>query len=134
MKLSWLDTSEVHTNNTSIYMIWQYDAMLKVKERESLEKVDQSQTHGYVSRFEHTTLRPRLHTEGSFKPKNSFEKLALKILEKIRILALKNLLRNNSQMGYLKAQIKSARWQAERSKMTFRSTGRSPANGQKNDR
>ena len=37
--------------------------MHKVIERE-LEKVDQSQTHGYVSRFEHTALRPRLHTEG----------------------------------------------------------------------
>ena len=37
--------------------------MLKVIERE-LEKVDQSQTHGYVLRFEHTALRPRLHTEG----------------------------------------------------------------------
>ena len=33
------------------------------RERE-LEKVDQSQTHGYVSRFEHTALRPLLHTEG----------------------------------------------------------------------
>ena len=44
-------------------MIWQYESMHKVKERE-LEKVDQSQTHEYVSRFEHTALRPRLHTEG----------------------------------------------------------------------
>ena len=26
--------------------------------------MDQSLTHGYVSRFEHTALRPRLHTEG----------------------------------------------------------------------
>jgi len=34
MKLSWLSTSEAHTNNTNIYMIWQYDAMLKVIERE----------------------------------------------------------------------------------------------------
>ena len=59
MKLSWLNTSEAHTNNTSIYMIWQYESMHKVKEGE-LEKVDQSQTHGYVSRFEHTALRPRL--------------------------------------------------------------------------
>ena len=33
MKLSWLSTSEVH-KHTSIYMIWQYDAMLKVIERE----------------------------------------------------------------------------------------------------
>ena len=62
MKLSWLNTSGAHTNNTSIYIIWQYDAMLKVIERE-LEKVDQSQTHGYVSRFKHTALRSRLHTK-----------------------------------------------------------------------
>jgi len=33
-------------------------------QKRELEKVDQSQTHGYVSRFEHTALRPRLHTEG----------------------------------------------------------------------
>jgi len=33
MKLSWLNTSEAHANNTSIYMIWQYDAMLKAIER-----------------------------------------------------------------------------------------------------
>ena len=33
MKLSWLSTSEAHTNNTSMYMIWQYDSMHKVKER-----------------------------------------------------------------------------------------------------
>ena len=26
--------------------------------------MDQLLTHGYVSRFEHTALRPRLHTEG----------------------------------------------------------------------
>ena len=39
------------------------DARHKVIERESLEKVDQSLTHGYVSRFEHTALRPRLNTE-----------------------------------------------------------------------
>ena len=26
--------------------------------------MDQTLTHGYVSRFEHTALRPRLHTEG----------------------------------------------------------------------
>ena len=63
MKLSWLNTSEAHTNNTSICMIWQYDAMLKVIEKE-LESMDQTQTHGYVSRFEHTALHPRLHTEG----------------------------------------------------------------------
>ena len=62
MKLSWLNTSEVHTNNNIIYMIWQYDAMLKVIERE-LEKVDQSQTYEYVSMFEYTALRLRLHTE-----------------------------------------------------------------------
>jgi len=35
------------------------------------------------------------------KHKNSFEKLALKTIEKIRILALKNLGENLSQMGYL---------------------------------
>ena len=33
------------------------------RERE-LEIVDQIQTQRYVSRFEHTALRPRLHTEG----------------------------------------------------------------------
>ena len=33
MKLSWLNTSEAHTNNTSIYMIWQYESMHKVIER-----------------------------------------------------------------------------------------------------
>ena len=33
MKLSWLNTSEAHTNNTSIYMIWQYESMHKVRER-----------------------------------------------------------------------------------------------------
>ena len=37
--------------------------MHNVRERE-LEKVDQMQTHRYVSRFEHTALRPRLHIEG----------------------------------------------------------------------
>ena len=26
--------------------------------------MDQMQTHEYVTRFEHTALRPRLHTEG----------------------------------------------------------------------
>ena len=62
MKLSWLNTSEAHTN-TGIYMIWQYDAMLKVIERER-ESMDQTQTTRFVSRFEHTALRPRLHTEG----------------------------------------------------------------------
>ena len=61
MKLSWLSTSEAH-KHTSIYMIWQYESMHKI--RESLEKVDQTQTQGYVSRFEHPVLRPRLHTEG----------------------------------------------------------------------
>ena len=34
-----------------------------LKERE-LESMDQTQTPRYVSRFEHTALRPRLHTEG----------------------------------------------------------------------
>ena len=63
MKLSWLNTSEAHTNNTSMLMIWQYELMHKVRERE-LESMDQTQTHGYVSRFEHTALRPHLHTEG----------------------------------------------------------------------
>ena len=38
------------------------DARYNIKEKE-LEKVDQMQTQGYVSRFEHSTLRPRLHTE-----------------------------------------------------------------------
>ena len=35
----------------------------KVNKRE-LEIVDQTQTQRYVSRFEHTALRPRLNTEG----------------------------------------------------------------------
>jgi len=47
-----------------MYMIWQYDAMHNIRERESLEKVDQTQTPRYVLRFEHTALRPRHHTEG----------------------------------------------------------------------
>ena len=63
MKLSWLNTSEAHTNNTSMYMIWQYESMHKIRERE-LEKVDQTQTLRFVSRFEYTALRPRLHIEG----------------------------------------------------------------------
>ena len=59
MKLSWLDTNEAHTNNTSMYMIWQYESMHKIRERErELEKVDQTQTSRYVSRFERTALRP----------------------------------------------------------------------------
>ena len=53
MKLSWLNTSEAHTNNTSIYMIWQYEMMqgTMIKERE-LESMDQTQTTRFVSRFE----------------------------------------------------------------------------------
>ena len=42
----------------------QYESMQgTIKERE-LEKVDQTQTQRYILRFEHTTLRLRLHTEG----------------------------------------------------------------------
>ena len=40
MKLSWLNTSEVDTNNTSIYMIWQYDAVFKVIERVKRKWID----------------------------------------------------------------------------------------------
>ena len=41
------------------------DARYNIRERErELEKVDQTQTHRYILRFEHITLRPRLHTEG----------------------------------------------------------------------
>ena len=39
--------------------------MHNVRERErELEKVDQTQTTRYISRFEHPALRSRLHTEG----------------------------------------------------------------------
>ena len=44
-------------------MIWQYDAMLKVQERE-LEIMDQSQTQVICFEVRSTALRPRLHTEG----------------------------------------------------------------------
>ena len=37
--------------------------MLQVRKRE-LESMDQTQTPRYVSKFEYTALRPRLHTEG----------------------------------------------------------------------
>ena len=65
MKLSWLNTSEARTITTKhISMIWQWsNARHNIKERE-LESMDQTQTHEYVSRFEHTALCPRLHTEG----------------------------------------------------------------------
>ena len=33
MKLSWLNTSETHTNNTIMYIIWQYESMHKGRER-----------------------------------------------------------------------------------------------------
>ena len=36
----------------------------KAQYKRELEIVDQTQTQRYVSRFEHTALRPRLHTEG----------------------------------------------------------------------
>ena len=57
-----VNTSMAHTKNNTKH-ISMNDARYNIKERE-LEKVDQTQTHGYVSRFEHTTLHPRLHTEG----------------------------------------------------------------------
>ena len=66
MKLSWLNTSEAHTNKQA-YNIWMSNmkwCKAQCKGERELEKVDQTQTHRYVSRFEHTALRPRLHTEG----------------------------------------------------------------------
>ena len=62
MKLSWLNTSMgTQTNQACIYdMTIRCNAQCK----RELEKVDQTQTPRYVSRFEHKALRPRLHTEG----------------------------------------------------------------------
>ena len=52
-------------------------------------------------------------------------KLAFKTLKKIKILALKILIQNNQEMGYLYPHFKSARWQLKRANLPFRSTGRS---------
>ena len=68
MKLSWLNTSEAHTNKPSIYMIWKYDAKLKIIKRE-LESMDQSLTHGYVSRFEPLLYVPAF-TQKDFQSTN----------------------------------------------------------------
>ena len=51
MKLSWLNTSEAHINNTSIYMIWQYESMHKVK-RELERQWIYRKHKKFVSRFE----------------------------------------------------------------------------------
>ena len=60
MKLSWLNTSEAHKQTNQAYKyvwaIW-INARYNIKERE-LEKVDQTQTQGYVSRFELTAHVP----------------------------------------------------------------------------
>ena len=61
MKLSWLNTSEAH-KHTSMYMIWQYESMHKVKRE--LEIMDQIQTQVIYFEARATALRPRLHTEG----------------------------------------------------------------------
>ena len=42
MKLSWLDISEAHTNNPSIYMIWQYEQMHKIKRERERVRVNGS--------------------------------------------------------------------------------------------
>jgi len=62
MKLSCFNTSMAH-NQAQAYI---YDMTLRCNAqcKRELEKVDQTQTPRYVSRFEHTALRLRLHTEG----------------------------------------------------------------------
>ena len=46
---------------------WMNDALHKIKrERESWEILDQTQTQGYVSRFEPLALHPRLHHREGF--------------------------------------------------------------------
>ena len=67
MKLSWLNTSEAH-KHTSMYMIWQYESMLKVIERE-LESMDQTQTPRFVSRFEPLLYVPAF-TQKDFQSTN----------------------------------------------------------------
>ena len=62
MKLSWLDTSEAHTSNTSMYMIWQYESMHKVRERVR-ESESIANTRIYFKVRAHSS-RPRLQTEG----------------------------------------------------------------------
>ena len=52
MKLSWFNTSMGTHKQYQAYIWYEYDAMQDIKERESLEIVDQSQTIRYVSRFE----------------------------------------------------------------------------------
>ena len=76
----WLGTSEAHTQASqayndiaiwklqgitqAIWMIWNEWCFAQSKERELERQVDQTQTQGYVSRFEPLALRPRLHREG----------------------------------------------------------------------
>ena len=60
--------------------------------------------------FELKTLLKQMKFD-LLKHKNSFEKLALKTLEKIRILALKNLVKTNFKWGIYNPHKNSARWQ-----------------------
>jgi len=52
MKLSWFNTSMAHKQTQAYIWYEQYDSMHNIRERESLEIVDQTQTSRYVSRFE----------------------------------------------------------------------------------
>ena len=52
-----------HTIKPSMYDMNNMNNAQCKRERE-LEKVDQTQTQRYVSRFEHPALRSRLHTKG----------------------------------------------------------------------
>ena len=63
MKLSWLNTSEAHTNNTSIYMIWQYEQMHKVieRERELRESGSIANTQICFKVQAHSSTSPPLH-------------------------------------------------------------------------
>ena len=51
--------NQAYKNDMTIWI----NARHNIKERE-LESMEQTQTHEYVLRFEHTALRPRLDTEG----------------------------------------------------------------------
>ena len=61
MMLSWLSTSEAH-KHTSMYMIWQYESMHKVKER--VRESGSIVNTRICFEVRDTALRPRLHTEG----------------------------------------------------------------------
>ena len=57
MKLSWLNTSEAHKQTKHVYDMTIWINVQSKRERE-LEKVDQTQTPRYVSRFEHQLYIP----------------------------------------------------------------------------